>query len=127
MTALLMPLMNLLAERPQVSDDGFPITWLNIGEALVYALLGFAVTFLGIIILIFFVWAYGKIIKAARQGAGRKAKAKEEESAAPSVVTEGADGEIPVEVRLAIVVAIAAYYEGESSKCEFKVKRIKRL
>lgn len=126
MTALLMPLMNLLAERPQVSDDGFPITWLNIGEALVYALLGFAVTFLGIIILIFFVWAYGRIIKAARQGAGKKAKAKEE-SAAQAAVAEVTDGEIPVEVRLAIVAAIAAYYEGEKSKCEFKVKRIKRL
>lgn len=126
MTALLMPLMNLLAERPQVSDDGFPIAWLNIGEALVYALLGFAVTFLGIIILIFFVWAYGRIIKAARQGAGKKAKAKEE-SAAQAAVAEVADGEIPVEVRLAIVAAIAAYYEGEKSKCEFKVKRIKRL
>ncbi len=127
MTALLMPLMNLLAERPQVSDDGFPITWLNIGEALVYALLGFAVTFLGIIILIFFVWAYGKIIKSVRQGVEKKAKGKAEESGAQAVVTEGADGEIPVEVRLAIVAAIAAYYEGESSKCEFKVKRIKRL
>lgn len=127
MTALLMPLMNLLAERPQVSDDGFPITWLNIGEALVYALLGFAVTFLGIIILIFFVWAYGKIIKSVRQGMGKKAKGKAEESGEQTAVTEGADGEIPVEVRLAIVAAIAAYYEGESSKCEFKVKRIKRL
>lgn len=126
MTALLMPLMNLLAERPQISDDGFPITWLNIGEALVYALLGFAVTFLGIIILIFFVWAYGKIIKSVRQGAGKKAKGKTEESEAQAAVS-AADGEIPVEVRLAIVAAIAAYYEGESSKCEFKVKRIKRL
>ncbi len=126
MTALLMPLMNLLAERPQISDDGFPITWLNIGEALVYALLGFAVTFLGIIILIFFVWAYGKIIKSVRQGAGKKAKGKTEESDAQAAVP-AADGEIPVEVRLAIVAAIAAYYEGESSKCEFKVKRIKRL
>lgn len=126
MTALLMPLMNLLAERPQISDDGFPITWLNIGEALVYALLGFAVTFLGIIILIFFVWAYGKIIKSVRQGAGKKVKGKTEESEAQAAVP-AADGEIPVEVRLAIVAAIAAYYEGESSKCEFKVKRIKRL
>ena len=126
MTALLMPLMNLLAERPQVSDDGFPITWLNIGEALVYALLGFAVTFLGIVILIFFVWACGKIIKTVRQGAGGKSKTKAGESE-QQVVVPAADGEIPVEVRLAIVAAIAAYYEGENSKCEFKVKRIKRL
>lgn len=126
MTALLMPLMNLLAERPQVSDDGFPITWLNIGEALVYALLGFAVTFLGIVILIFFVWACGKIIKTVRQGAGGKSKTKAGEGE-PQAVVPAADGEIPVEVRLAIVAAIAAYYESENSKCEFKVKRIKRL
>ena len=126
MTALLMPLMNLLAERPQISDDGFPITWLNIGEALVYALLGFAVTFVGIVILIFFVWVYGKIIKSVQREAAKKVGAKAEAEKAEDTVA-AADGEIPAEVRVAIVAAIAAYYEGEKSKCEFKVKRIKRL
>ncbi len=126
MTALLMPLMNLLAERPQISDDGFPITWLNIGEALVYALLGFAVTFVGIVILIFFVWVYGKIIKSVQREAAKKAGAKAEAEKAEDTVA-AADGEISAEVRVAIVAAIAAYYEGEKSKCEFKVKRIKRL
>ena len=70
--------MNLLAERPQISDDGFPITWLNIGEALVYALLGFAVTFVGIVILIFFVWVYGKIIKSVQREAAKKAGSDQE-------------------------------------------------
>lgn len=61
-------LMNLLAERPEISDDGQPITWLGIGEGLVYALIGFIVTFLGVALLIFFVWAYGRIIKGVTPG-----------------------------------------------------------
>ena len=37
------------------------------------------------------------------------------------------DDEIGEDVKAAIVAAIAAYYAGEESSCEFKVKRIRRL
>ena len=114
--------MNLLAETI-ISESGKTITRLNIGESLVYALLGFAVTFLGIVILIFFVWLYGKIIKSVRQNVSSKKKPAPAPAASEVAEEEG----IPAEVRAAIVAAIAAYYEGESSSCEFKVKRIKRL
>ncbi len=140
-------LMNLLAERPEISDDGQPITWLGIGEGLVYALIGFIVTFLGVALLIFFVWAYGRIIKGvtpgvtawnkkyqakkAERAAAREAKQEKKKAAKAGIVrqpaAEEAEDGIPVEIRLAIVAAVAAYYENEKTDCEFKVRRIRRL
>lgn len=37
---------------------------ISIPESLLYALIGFVVTFLGIAILIFFVWAMGKVMES---------------------------------------------------------------
>lgn len=116
-------LFNLLAEKPDVSTDGYPINWLGIGEGLIYALLGFIVTFIGIVILIFFVWLYGKIIRGVRGKLAAKRAAPVDDSAK----AVAADEEIPLETKLAIIAAISAYYEGEKADCGFKVKRIKRL
>ena len=116
-------LANLLASRPETSTDGYDITWLTLPEGLIYALIGFIVTFLGIVILIFCVWIYGKIIKGVRE----KSLSKKKSATVPQTVVSESDSDVPVEVRLAIIAAIAAYYENEKSSCEFKVKRIKRL
>lgn len=97
--------------------DSFP-------EALLYALIGFAVTFLGVIILIGIVWAVGKITKKAEGYVEEKRSAK---SQLEAPAEESADGEIGEAERVAIMAAIAAYYESENSTCEFKVKRIKRI
>ena len=41
---------------------------------------------------------------------------------------KSADGETPLEVKAAIIAAISAYYFAESEKkCDFVVKKIKRL
>lgn len=95
----------------------------NFAEALLYALIGFAVTFLGIVILIAIVWAVGKATKKAEEKfAARAAKA------VPSQPAEDAEGEgIGEAERVAVMAAVAAYLESENSTCEFKVKRIKRL
>ncbi len=93
-------------------------------EALLYALIGVAVTFLGIIILIGIVWAVGKITKKAEGYVAEKSKDKAKSENAPA---ENAEDEIGEAERVAIVAAIAAYYESENSTCEFKVKRIKRI
>jgi hypothetical protein len=37
------------------------------------------------------------------------------------------NSEISLEIKLAIIAAISAYYENNTTECEFKVKRIKRL
>mgnify|MGYP000246764095 CR=1 FL=1 len=101
---------------------GKTITELTIPEGLLYALIGFLVTFLGIVILIFFVWLVGKGINSFTA----KTAAKQKNSVELTETAESED-EISTEIKLAIIAAVAAYYEGEKATCEFKVKRIKRI
>lgn len=96
---------------------------ISIPESLLYALIGFVVTFLGIAILIFFVWAMGKVMGVVNS---RKSEKSKETSPEPAVETTAEDG-ISEEIKVAIIAAIAAYYDGENTSCEFKVKRIRRL
>ena len=116
----MVTVLNLLAERPTTSSDNFPITWLGIGEGFLYALLGFVVTFLGVAILIGIVYLFGFIVKKTGSASAKKMPAK-------AVAGEAPSEEISEEIRVAIVAAIAAYYQSENSACEFKVRRIKRL
>lgn len=100
-------------------------------EALVYALIGFAIVFVGIAIIIAVIWLIGLLMRKTNDLAfltniGKKKKAKAEPVVEPQVITASED-EIPDEVKAAIVAAIMAYYESAQPKCEFKVKRIKRI
>ena len=55
---------------------------------------------------------------------------KKKKPSADVPATESAEDSaeaVPAEVKAAIVAAIMAYYSEEAPKCEFKVKRIKRL
>lgn len=47
---------------------------ISIPESLLYALIGFVVTFLGIAILIFFVWAMGKVMGVVNSRKSEKSK-----------------------------------------------------
>lgn len=100
------------------------VQWIGISDALIYAIIGFAVTFVGIFILIFFIWLLGKVVK---QTSVARSKKKTEPVKETPVEVPAASDEIGEEVRVAIIAAIAAYYAGENSSCEFKVKRIKRI
>lgn len=114
---------NLLAD---VVD---PYRQATFGEAALYAGLGFLVVFVGIAFLIFIVWAVGKLIPFI-EGKASKPKAKpaaQESAATPLQTTAGNDDELSDEVLAVITAAIAAYYQQENKKCEFTVKRIKRL
>lgn len=113
-------LSGLLATTVTVGNK--EITTLTIPESLIYALIGFIVTFIGIIILIFLVWLVGQIIR--KVNLEKRPKTSEEQKTEKE--SNVAD-EIGIDTRLAIIAAIAAYYENENSSCEFKVKRIKRL
>lgn len=101
------------------------VTFISIPESLLYALIGFAVTFLGIVILIFFVWLAGKLMGLAVDW--KNEKKRTEVSEQETELSQVAKDEISEEVKVAIIAALAAYYEGENSSCEFKVKRIRRL
>ena len=97
----------------------------TITEALLYALVGFAIVFLGIAFLIFVVWLVGKVMTVVE---GKKSKKTE---SAPKAVEQSAatqsEEEISEETIAVITAAIMAYYVKENRKCEFTVKRIKRI
>ncbi len=100
----------------------------DIGEAALYALLGFAIVFVGIAFLIFVVWAVGKIMAA---NSGKEVQEKKEKPVKNVVEKElavaKAEEEVSEETLAIITAAIMAYYQTNKPKCEFTVKRIKRI
>ena len=119
-------LNNLLSLINQEGSLGF-------GEACIYALIGFLVVFAGITLIILIIWLIGLLMRKTNNlaflsnlGKRKKSKKKKaEEAVAAEGTTESED--IPDEVKAAIVAAIMAYYTADKPKCEFKVKRIKRI
>ncbi len=102
---------------------------LSIGEAALYALIGFLVVFGGIAFLIFIVWLVGKA-KAYLSGqpvvAPKQAQPKKTQAPAPAPQVAATD-EIPEEVVAVITAALMAYYKQAKPQCGFIVKRIKRI
>ena len=121
-------LYNLLAS----GQDSF--RKLGAGEAALYAAIGFAVVFLGILFLILVVWGMGKIIaavegKAVTQKEKKKSKEPilEKEAFATEKVEPASVDEVDEETVAVITAAIMAYYQKNNPKCEFTVRRIKRI
>ena len=99
----------------------------SIGEASLYAFIGFLVVFAGIAFLILVVWLVGKFM-ARSNGSGKikeekTTPIKELEHIPATVQSE----EIDEETVAVIMAALMAYYEKNNPKCEFTVKRIKRI
>lgn len=113
--------MNLLTEA---LPEGYQKV--SISVAALYALIGFTVVFAGIALLIFIVWAVGKVMhKNAPQTSVKKAPVVE-----PQIKQElaiAADDGISEETVAVIMAALTAYYQTNNPKCEFTVKRIKRI
>ena len=99
----------------------------SIPEAALYALLGFATVFLGIAFLILVVWLVGKVM--AKPIAIPKTKKEEavKEVKQESIMSCENSEEISEETVAVITAAIMAYYQQTQTKCEFTVKRIKRI
>ncbi len=92
-----------------------------ISEAALLALLGFLTVFLGIAFLILIVWLVGKImVRATKPKVVKQVEA-------PAAPIEASVDEVSEETVAVITAAIMAYYERTNRKCEFTVKRIKRL
>ena len=107
----------------------------NFGEAAIYALIGFVVVFVGIVILIGIIWLIGYIMRKtndfefltkmrSKKEAVKQDVAQTERS---QISASNESDEIPDEVKAAIVAAIMAYYQEKEDKCQFTVKRIKRI
>ena len=115
-------LRNLLANAKL--PDGYQEV--SIGTAALYALIGYLVVFAGIAFLIFIVWLVGKFMTRPQPV---KKKMPLEEKAAADASTSNAvlDDEVDEETVAVIMAALMAYYEANNPKCEFTVKRIKRV
>ncbi|MDE6868839.1 MAG: OadG family protein [Clostridia bacterium] len=119
-------MINALLDIIPNADGNFYFS--NKAESLVYALIGFCVVLLGIVIIIFIIWLLGLILRKTDNLAfltkrRKKPKKKIEETVRETVTEDG----LTDEVRVAIIAAIMAYYSEEKPECEFKVRRIKRL
>ena len=100
--------------------DGFRLA---IGDAAFYAIFGFAFVFLGIVLLIGIFMLLGLIMKQVN---ARKTK-KQEAKAVPAELVPAVEEGVSPEVVAAITAALMAYYEEEKVKCDFVVRRIKRI
>lgn len=90
-------------------------------DALIYSVIGYAIVFAGIIVLVAIIWAFAKFI------AIRKKDEKPEIVETPTaeeveIVEENVDDKI----KIAIIGAIMSFYSESGRKCDFVVKRIKR-
>lgn len=99
----------------------------TIDEATLYALIGFLVVFAGIAFLIFVVWLVGKLMAKTSDSSNAQEEnttaIKEIERIPAPIQSE----EIDEETVAVIMAALMAYYEKNNPKCEFTVKRIKRI
>lgn len=112
-----MYLFNLLAEDFRGAPDIF---W-----GVFTFVLGLIVVFAGMAILVLVVSLVAKVMTAK---AKKKETAEETETVEAVTATEPVEEDgIPESVRVAIMAAVLAYYEGEGVKNEFVVKKIKKL
>ena len=116
-------LNQLLKVSADLAAKGYPKDDVPFGEVALYALLGFIVVFIGIAFLIFVVWAVGKIMAFATN----KPAKKKEEPKAEIIQNASQEDEISDETVAVITAALMAYYSKQNRKCEFTVKRIKKL
>jgi len=101
----------------------------NMAYSLLYALIGFVVVFIGIALLILIIWLIGYVFKNIESKKSEKVEpAVTIEEVSGSTVSESeASDEIPDEIKAVIMAAIIGYYDKKEEKCEFTVRRIKRL
>lgn len=104
---------------------------LGIGEACIYAVIGFCIVFVGIVLIILIIWLIGLLMRKTDNLAFLNKIGKKKKKAAQPVPVVGTEDvssdEIPEEVKAAIIAAVMAYCSEEVPECEFKVKRIKRI
>ncbi len=96
----------------------------QLGEGAFYAIFGFVFVFAGIALLIAIFVLLGYIMKRVNE---RKGKQAEENVSSVGNALPVADEGIPPETVAVIAAALAAYYEAAPQKCDFVVRRIKRL
>ena len=116
----------ILAVSQELAEKGYP-KFIGIPEAALYGILGFLVVFLGIAFLILIVKAVGKFMQKDSPAA-KNTEPKPVKKVEPEVsVATSNNEEVSEETIAVITAAIMAYYEKNNPKCEFTVKRIKKI
>lgn len=113
-----MYLVNLLASEYNGAPDIF---W-----GIFTFVLGMIVIFAGMAVLVLCVSLVAKVM-TAKSGKKEESEKADEAEAEAAVEAETSDDGIPENVKVAIIAAVLAYYEGEGVKNEFVVKKIKKL
>lgn len=120
--------------------SSYQFTSLGLQWGLFVFILGMVVIFFGVGVIVFTISIIGKlmplILKLTAKisalssaffsklfGLFKKKKVEETVEEVEKIETD----EISTEVKLAIIAAINCYYMNQDSKCEFKVKKIKRV
>ena len=118
-------LKNILAmDSAEIAEKSRDIP---ISEAALYALLGFLIVVVGIAFLIFIVWLVGKIMSKSSVKATKEPVKSEKPAPVPKVPTAQDINAVDDETVAVIMAALMAYYQKSNPKCEFTVKRIKRV
>lgn len=113
--------LNLLAEE---AYKGAP----NIFWGIFTFVLGMVVVFLGMALLVLFISLVAKVMTAKKQPVSNgDLDEDEQEPELENVVAAESDDDVPEHVKVAIIAAVLAYYQGEGVKNEFVVKKIKKL
>lgn len=118
---------NLLNILPGTGDKAGNYYFDNLGEPVVYAIIGFLVVFVGIIILIGIIWFIGFLLRKTDNFSVLKRKKPAVAQQTESVSDKTQDDGITDAEKAAIVAALMAYYQNEEGKCQFTVRRIKKL
>ncbi len=95
---------------------------ISIGDGAIYSVFGLVFVMLGISLLVLIFMLFGFGMKKWNE---RKKKEPPAPAPAPAPA-EAAEG-IPPEVVAAITAAVAVYLEGEQVKCDFVVRRIRKI
>lgn len=99
---------------------------IGVGEAALNALIGYAVVFAGIAFLILVVWLVGKIVSKS-QSTPKKTVVSDTTTVDTPIQSSTSSDELDEETVAVIMAALMAYYQTNNPKCEFTVKRIKRI
>lgn len=116
--------MNLLTDT--LPEGGVQATFL---ESVLYAIMGYLVVFAGIAFLILVVWLVGKLMTktgGVKLRKGKKTVVENTPSPMAEVLPEQSE-EVDEETVAVIMAALTAYYEKNDPKCEFTIKRIKKV
>ena len=118
-------LSGLTPEQLAYKDKKIPVS-----EATIDAIIGFVVVFFGIAILVGVLWLVGYLMKKSTGTASKQDKV-EEKPVKPEVKAEllplENTNDLDEETVAVIMAALTAYYQTNNPKCEFTVRRIKRI